>query len=87
MVYYIEYGVSVLNVLVLLEFRQNITVLKLCTGWVQKIFTSPKRPYPLCGPVSLLFDGYRIYFLGFARQGRDLDHSPPLRNQIKNEWT
>ena len=30
---------------------------KLCTRRVQKIFTSPKRPYPLCRTVSLLFDG------------------------------
>jgi hypothetical protein len=50
MVQYSEYGVSVLNVLVPVQFRQNMAVLKLSTRREQKIFTPPKRLYPLCGP-------------------------------------
>jgi len=38
------------------------------------------------GPPSLLFYGYWDSFSGMKRSGRDVDHSPPFRTEVKNGW-
>ena len=45
-----------------------------------------KRPDGLWGPPRLLFDGTYGSFLAVKRPGRDADHSPPCRAEVKNEW-
>jgi hypothetical protein len=40
----------------------------------------------LCGPPSLLYNGYRGPFLRVKRgRGRDADHSPPSSAEVVNE--
>ena len=50
-------------------------------------FSSPKYPDLLWGPPSLLINGYRGYFPGIKRPGRDYRHSPPSSVEIKNDWS
>ena len=44
--------------------------------------TSPDRPW---GPLSLLYNGYRIFPGGKERPGRDDDPSPPSSAVVKKE--
>jgi len=48
---------------------------------------SPRRPYRLWGPTSLVFKGRRNSFPGVKWPGRELKHSPPCRAVVKNEWS
>jgi hypothetical protein len=41
----------------------------------------------MCDPARLLFYGYRNYFPGLKRPGRDSGHSPPFSAEVKNEWS
>ena len=41
------------------------------------------RPHRPSGPPSLLFNGYRVSFLGVRRPERDVDHPPPSRAEVK----
>ena len=52
-----------------------------------KFFYSPKCPEQLWGPPSLVFNGYRGYFLGIKQLGCAADHSPPTSDEAKNEWS
>ena len=45
------------------------------------------HPDHLWGPPSLLFNGYRFFFLGVSRPGCDVDHSPLSSCQVTNEWS
>jgi hypothetical protein len=46
-----------------------------------EIFRSrPDRPW---GPPSLLYNGYRVSFLGVKRPGRGVDHPPPSSARVK----
>ena len=46
------------------------------SGWVGKIFpTRPDRPW---GPPSLLYNLYRVSFMGVKRAGRGGDHPAPV---------
>jgi hypothetical protein len=55
-------------------------------GW--EFFSSPPRPERLWGPLSLLFNAYRLFFSpGVKRPGREADHSPPSSDEVKNEWS
>jgi hypothetical protein len=39
------------------------------------------------GPPTLLFNGYRDLSLVVKRPGREPNHSPPFRTQLKNVWS
>jgi hypothetical protein len=52
-----------------------------------EIVSSPNRPDGLWGPPSLLFNGYRGYFPGVKRSGREIDHAPACSTQVKNVWS
>jgi hypothetical protein len=67
------------------------SVYRLATGWTVResnpgggeIFRSrPDRPW---GLPSLLYNGYRVYFLGVKRPGRGVDHPPHLAPRLKKE--
>ena len=45
------------------------------------------RPDRLCGPLSLQFNGYRGYFVGVERPGREIDHSSSSSAEVKKEWS
>ena len=42
--------------------------------------TRPDRPW---GPLSLLYDGYRVSFPGVKRPGRGVNHPPPSSAEVK----
>jgi len=50
----------------------------------QIFFSSPKRPGRLWGSTSLLFNCYRYSFPGIRRE---VDHSPPSNDEVRNEWS
>jgi hypothetical protein len=51
-----------------------------------KYFPVALCPDEVCGPLSLLSNGYRGFFpWGKARPERDADHSPPTSAEVKNE--
>jgi hypothetical protein len=41
----------------------------------------------LWGPPSLLYNGFRVYFLGIKRPGREADYSPLSSAEVKNMWS
>jgi hypothetical protein len=51
-----------------------------------KIFSSPNRPDRLWGPPNVLSTGYRFFFLGVKRPGREADNSPPTSDEVKKMW-
>jgi hypothetical protein len=85
---------TVLYYIILLEPVYQSRCSNLATGWTVRgsnpgrgkiFFSSPKRPDGLWGPPSLLFNGYRGFFPGVKRPGRQINHSPPSSAEIKNE--
>ena len=50
--------------------------------WGEIFRNRPDRPW---GPPSLLYNGYRISFLGVKRPGRGVDHPPYLAPRLKKE--
>jgi hypothetical protein len=48
---------------------------------------SPKRPHRPWGPHTLLLNACWGSLLRVKRMGRDADHSPPSRSEVKNEWS
>ena len=42
--------------------------------------TRPDSPW---GPPSLLYNGYRVSFLGVKRPGRGVDHPPPSSAEVE----
>ena len=52
-------------------------------SWWGEIFRT--RPDRLWGPPSLLYNGYRLSFLGVKRPERSVDHPPHLALRLKNE--
>jgi hypothetical protein len=54
----------------------------------QEIFFSfQERAHKIWSPSSLLFCGYWDSFSGIKLSGRDVDHSPPFRTEVKNGWS
>jgi hypothetical protein len=51
-----------------------------------RIFSSTRRPDSHCGPLSLLFTGYRGLSPGVKRQGREADHLPPTSAEVKKMY-
>jgi hypothetical protein len=49
-----------------------------------RILSSPRRPYRLWGPPSLLSNGYQGLFLRGG--GREADHSLPTSAEVKKMW-
>jgi hypothetical protein len=49
-------------------------------------FSSPFRPDRLWGSPSLVSNGYRGFFPGVKRPGREADHSPPGSAEAKKMW-
>jgi len=45
-----------------------------------------KSPYRFWGPSSLIFNGYRPYFLGVRRPESEVNQSHPSIAVVKNEW-
>jgi hypothetical protein len=67
------------------------SVQRLATGWKVRgsnpgggeIFrTRPDRHW---GPLTLLYNGYRVSFPGVKRPGRGVDHPPHLPPMLKKE--
>jgi hypothetical protein len=52
----------------------------------QRLFSSSHRPNGLRDPPNLLFNGCLASFPGVKLAGRDFDHAPPCRAEVKNEW-
>jgi hypothetical protein len=50
------------------------------------IFSSPRRPYRLWGPPSLLPMANVSYFSRLKRPGREADHSLLSNTALKNTW-
>ena len=69
MVYYSEYGVSVLNVPVLLQFRQNITALKTVYQAGAKDFHFSKTSIPSLWPSQPPIRWVHGLFLGVKAAG------------------
>ena len=47
----------------------------------------PKCPDRLWAPPSLILNGYPGCNLGVKRPGREVYHSPPSSDKVKNEWS
>jgi hypothetical protein len=82
-----------MNIILILNFntkgRVAQSVYRMATGWTVRgsnpgggeIFrTCPDRPW---GPLSLLYNGYRVFPGGKERPGRDADPSPPSSAVVK----
>ena len=41
------------------------------------------RPDRLCGPFSILYNGYRVYFPGVQRLGRGVNEPPPSSAEVQ----
>jgi hypothetical protein len=53
-----------------------------------RIFSSPRRPYWLRDPPSLLSNRYLGLFPKWVKRlGREADHSPPASAEVKKMWT
>ena len=50
--------------------------------WGEIFRTRPDRPW---GPLSLLYNGYRVFPEGKVRPGRAADHSPPSSVAVMEE--
>ena len=67
------------------------SVQRLATGWKVRGLNpgggeiSHTRPDRTWGPTSLLYNGYRIIFLGVKRSGRGVEHPPHLAPRLKKE--
>jgi hypothetical protein len=48
--------------------------------WGRVFRSRPDRPW---GPLSLLYNGYRVSFPGVKRPGRGVDHPPPSSARVK----
>ena len=59
------------------------TVRGSCPGGGEIIRTRPDRPW---GPPSLLYNGYRVPFLGVKRPGRGVNLPPLPAPRIKKEY-
>jgi hypothetical protein len=55
-------------------------------GRDKRFFSSTKRPDRLWSPPSLQFNEHRGSFPGKTQPEREINHSPPSRGKIKNEW-
>lgn len=53
----------------------------------KRVFSSVECPNRLWRLPSLLFNGYRGFFPGVKRTGRQVNHSPPSSDDIKNKWS
>ena len=70
----------------------SVSVVKCWTIWgsnsgTGKRLSSAKRTDRLCEPSCLVFDGYKVYFPGVKRPGRETDHLPTSSSEVKNEWS
>jgi len=52
----------------------------------QEIISYHSIKYWLWGPLSILFLGYGGFSARIKWPGREFDHSPPSRAEVKNEW-
>jgi len=63
-----------------------IGVLSLGRGW--EFFSLSPHPDQLWGPPSILSNAYQGFFPWRVKQlGREADHTPPLRDKVKNVWS
>jgi hypothetical protein len=49
------------------------------------VYKSPSRP--ALGPLSLLYNGYRVFPGGKVGPGRAADHSPPSSAELLEEYS
>jgi len=55
------------------------------TFWWREIFhIHPDRTW---NPPDLLYNGYRVSFLGIKQLGRGINHLPPPSTKVKKEWS
>jgi len=67
----------------------------LATGWTvwvlnfgrgQIFVSSPKFQDRFWAPLGFFLGGYWVYFVGKKMLGYDVNHPPPSRAEVKNEW-
>jgi hypothetical protein len=56
------------------------------SGRGKRLFSSAELTDQLWEPSCLVFDGYKVYFPGVKRPGRETDHSPTSSAEVKNEF-
>jgi hypothetical protein len=69
----------------------------IATGWATEVqfpagsrglFSTPQGPDRLCGPPSLLSNGYwGIFFVGLKQPGRECEHPSSANVEVKNSGT
>jgi hypothetical protein len=65
----------------------RVTVRSSSPGKDKRFFCSPKRPDWLCGPPSLLLNGYRGSFPRTKRPGFAVNHSSVASVEVNKEWS
>jgi hypothetical protein len=59
----------------------------LSLGRKKRVFSSPKHPNYLWGPLNPIFNGYWGSLLGAKQPWSEVNHSPASSAKVKNEWS
>jgi hypothetical protein len=55
-------------------------------GRIKKFFSFSKTPRTALGPHILHLSWFLVFFSGLRRPSLEVNHSPPSRPEVKNEW-